>query len=122
VILFGDATGRCAMVAVDSDTTGSNGAARRADGSEILAYHLVAGSEWTFSFTGVPEGAYYLWGYVDVDGSASNPTGGCEITDRPGSGDYFGYFGTGLGPPAAANVHVPHAGGISFVFPLSTVP
>ena len=95
------------MVALDDDTTGSNGTARRGDGSYLLSYQLVAGPSVTFSFESVPAGEYFLWAFVDADSSASKPPQDCEIQGPPNSGDHLGYFGTGISEPATPNVRVP---------------
>jgi hypothetical protein len=95
------------MVALDDDTTGSNGSARRDDGSYLLAYQVVAGRSVTFSFETVPAGEYFLWAFVDTDSSASSPPGDCEMQGGPNSGDHLGYFGTGLSAPGKPNVVVP---------------
>jgi len=116
-----DAKGRCAMIAVDDDTTGANGSARRGDGTYLLSYQVVTGSSISFAIDRVPAGTYYLWAYVDTDSSSSDPSGGCEIMGAPSSGDFLGYFDTGIAEPAAPNVTVPHAGG-SFDFTLGVYP
>jgi len=115
-------TGRCVMIAIDDDTTGSNGSARRADGSYLLTYMVVTGTSVSFSFDRVPAGSYFLWAFVDADASSSKPPSDCEITGGPGSGDHLGYYGTGLTPPAGANVSVPAAGGAKFDFKLGVFP
>ena len=115
-------TNRCAMVAVDSDTTGANGSARRGDGSYLLAYVLVNGATLDFDFADVPAGTYYLWGFVDTNASSSSPGTDCEMTGGPNSGDDLGYFDTGLAPPGGTNVTVPHDEGRTFPFTLGVFP
>ena len=110
------------MVAVDDDTTGSNSSARRPDGSYLLSYHLVSGTTQDFSIDNVPAGTYFLWAFVDTDSSSSDPTGTCELTGGPGSGDFLGYFDTGLQPPATANVTAPAAPGQKFDFTVGVFP
>ncbi len=122
VTLPADASGTCAMIALDDDASGSNSVARRADGSYLASFEMISGSSIGFSFGDAPVGSYYLWAYIDVDSSASDPTGDCEITGAPTSGDHFGYYDTGLSEPSSANVRVPHAEGSSFDFQLGVVP
>ena len=122
ISLPSDATNRCAMVALDFDTTGSNGVAEGAQGSELALFPLVAGTTVEFAFDAVPAGTYFLWGYVDADASASDPQGNCEIQAGPNGGDHLGYFDTGLGRPGSANVQVPHARGMTFDFQLGVLP
>lgn len=122
ITLPADATGRCLMVALDNDTTGSNGVARRTDGGEALSYQMVTGASAAFSLDRVPAGTYFLWGYVDVDRSVSNPPASCELTGGPNRGDHLGYFATGLIPPGAPNVTVPHAAAARFDFALGVFP
>lgn len=122
VTLPSDASGTCAMVAVDDDTSGSNASARRPDGSYLLSYHHVSGQTLSFSFDSVPTGSYFIWAYVDADMSASDPSGNCEVSGAPTSGDHFGYYDTGVREPTAPNVTVPHADGQTFDFALGMVP
>jgi hypothetical protein len=122
ITLPSDASGRCAMVAVDTDTTGSNGPALGADGAPLVVALLVEGASVPFSIDDVPAGSYFLWGYVDADASATSPPADCEVMGGPNSGDLLGYWDTGLGPPSAPNVTIPHAGGVSFDFELGVFP
>jgi hypothetical protein len=122
ITLPADATGTCAMVAVDDDTTGANSSARRTDGSYLLSYELVSSTTLTFAFDQVPTGNYYVWGFVDTDGSSSDPNGDCEMMGGPASGDHFGYYPTGLLEPSAPNVTVPHADGLTYEFTLGVFP
>jgi hypothetical protein len=110
------------MIAVDDDASPENGTARRPDGSYLVIFRLVTGQSVAFSFDRIPDGAYYLWAFVDVDASASAPPGNCEIDGAPTSGDQFAYYGgVGMSPPGAPNVAVP--GSVSaYDFALGTIP
>jgi hypothetical protein len=122
ITLPADATGRCAMIAIDDDATPENGTARRPDGSYLATFQLVSGKSVAFSFDRIPGGAYYLWAYVDVDASASSPPGNCEIDGAPTSGDQFAYYGgAGMSRPSAPNVAVPPAAS-AYDFALSAIP
>ena len=114
-------TARCAMVALDNDTSGSNGAAPGANGRELIEVHSVTGTTVSFAFDAVPAGNYFLWGYVDADGSVSAPPQ-CDITGGPNTGDHLGYYATGLAEPGAPNVGVPHADGVTFDFQIGVFP
>ena len=122
VTLPADATGRCAMIAIDDNTSGSDSSARRPDGSYLLVHQKVTGKSIAFSIERVPNGTYYLWAYVDVDSSSSSPAGDCEIKGAPNRGDHLGYFDTELSPPATPNVTVPHRGTARFDFRLGAFP
>jgi hypothetical protein len=122
ITLPADATGRCAMIALDDDATPENGTARRPDGSYLATFQLVTGKSVAFSFDRIPGGAYYLWAYVDVDASASAPPANCEIDGAPTSGDHFAYYGgAGMSQPGAPNVAVPGPAS-AYDFALGAIP
>jgi uncharacterized protein (DUF2141 family) len=82
----------------------------------IQAHALIplgSGSTTSYTVTDVPPGTYYVQGFIDMNGDATLS-----------QGDYQGYYdGTGIFPPAAANLTVPtsiNLGGVDFT--LSAVP
>jgi hypothetical protein len=114
ITLPADATGACYLVGLDNDSTGASGLVSHAVGE-------VSGDTIDFSLTAAP-GDYYIWVIVDLDESAST-MGSCATADvgPPNSGDYFGYYGTGLGEPSSGNVTLPADGG-TFDITLGTFP
>ena len=122
ITLPGDATGRCVLIAVDDDTTGANNTPRRLDGTYLLAAQVVNGTTITYAIPNVPAGNYFVWAFVDTDSSSSDPTGTCEPMGGPESGDYLGYYQTGLGAPGMANVTIPQAQGTTHDFSLGVFP
>jgi len=122
IALPADVTDVCAMIALDTDTTGSNGVALRDDGSPIAIRPLASGGSLDFELSDVPAGSYFLWGYVDTDASVSSPPDDCEIAGGPATGDFLGWYDGGLAEPAVANVEVPHAADAVFDFPLGVFP
>jgi hypothetical protein len=121
VTLASPVTNRCLMVAIDTDTSGSNLFARRTDGSYLVSYQKVSSATASFSIERVPSGTYYLWAYLDADSSSSSPAGNCEIMGAPTSGDQFGYYNSGLMEPPAPNVQST-SGTSTFDFQLGVIP
>jgi hypothetical protein len=117
-----DGGGSCAVIALDDDASGSNSVARRADGGYLVSFRVISGQSASFSFDDVPARSYYLWAFVDIDSSDSDPSGSCEITGAPTPGDHFGYYDTGLSPPSGPRVSIPHAEGLTFDFDLAVLP
>lgn len=110
-------TDTCICGGLDNDNNLDNGQAVVICFTEADT-ELATGATFTFG-SDIPSGTYFFFAAVDVDRSSLECTGpSFSLT----SGDYFGYYGgSGLLPPASANVTVPNAGE-TLEFILSTVP
>jgi len=101
------AEGKTYRVMIDYDNDGANGC--------VINTTDVCGSEATVAYTihGVPKGTYYLYAVVWVIG---------EVDKAPLSGDYFGYYNTGINPPDKPNAVVPSSGSVNFDITLFIIP
>jgi len=99
-----EANGKEYIVAIDTDTEGSNGYIAATVGT------CGSGTTVNYSITNVPEGTYYLWAVVRINSAHDSQTA---------YGDFIGFYGTGLNPPSSANAIVPDSGSVNLNFSLS---
>jgi hypothetical protein len=90
--------GNTFVVLVDTDTNGGNG--------EIKSVTGTCGNSTSVSYQidSIPSGTYYLYAAVYVVSSSGEPT----------TGDYLGYYDTGLTEPPAPNAVVPDSGTVTY--------
>ncbi|MGD9214068.1 MAG: hypothetical protein PVJ84_04610, partial [Desulfobacteraceae bacterium] len=100
-----EANGREYMVIVDTDTDGDNGF--------VASTIDTCGTGLTvdYSINAVPAGTYYIYALVLV----------VSETAPPQDGDYIGFYGTGIDPPAVPNAFVPLTGTVAFDITLDTM-
>ena len=117
VTLPADATGKCYIIALDTDEDGGNG---------FTAFEIgeATGTTIPYKINNDSDGTFFIWAIVDVD-QDNSATGACAVSDigPPNSGDYLGYYGgAGIDPPGAANVNIPDDTSLDFDFTLGTLP
>lgn len=110
-----EVTDKCVLVALDDDVTGANGAAG-GNRTALWQEMPVTGSSFSYTFSEPPEGTYFVWAFLDMNGNAADPSAGCAFGDGPDDGDLMGVFGATGGLPSAPNVEVPHEEGATFDF------
>jgi hypothetical protein len=100
-----EANGREYIVIVDTDTDGDNGF--------VASTIDTCGTGLTvdYSISAVPAGTYYIYACVFV----------VSDTAPPQDGDYIGFYGTGIDPPAVRNAFVPLTGTVAFDITLDTM-
>jgi len=99
-----DASGKAYIIAVDTDTEGSNSYIAATVGT------CSSGTTVNYSINAVPEGIYYVWAVVRLVSAQDSPAA---------YGDYIGFYGTGLDPPVSVNATVPDSGTVTFDITLS---
>lgn len=98
--------GNTYVVLVDTDIDGGNGEVAITTGTCDNSTSV------DYSINNVPSGTYFVYAAVYVVSSSGEPQ----------TGDYFGYYDTGLTPPGSANATVPTSGSVTFDITLSVIP